>query len=66
MAFVLLGLLGGSGRDLIGVAQTGTGKTAAFVLPTFSYLGGMPPIGQRWMRPLVRTSVTPYRRISVR
>ena len=31
-----------AGRDLIGLAQTGTGKTAAFALPVLNRLLGSP------------------------
>lgn len=36
------------GEDLIGIAQTGTGKTLAFLLPAFIHIEGQPvPRGQR-------------------
>jgi ATP-dependent RNA helicase RhlE len=46
------------GRDLMGLAQTGTGKTAAFVLPTIQLLSG----GPKRLRALV---LVPTRELAV-
>ncbi|KAK8488760.1 hypothetical protein V6N13_025325 [Hibiscus sabdariffa] len=43
MAAVPLGL---QQRDVIGIAETGSGKTAAFVLPMLSYISRLPPMSE--------------------
>ena len=51
------------GRDVIGIAQTGTGKTAAFVLPILQRLSTHgPKMGRRGLRALV---VAPTRELVV-
>jgi ATP-dependent RNA helicase RhlE len=50
-----------AGADLIGTAQTGTGKTAAFVLPILHNLLTKPKAGNRATRALI---VTPTRELA--
>jgi ATP-dependent RNA helicase RhlE len=51
-----------AGHDLIGIAQTGTGKTAAFVLPILTKMAaGASPGGRRCIRALV---VAPTRELT--
>ena len=50
------------GRDIIGCAQTGTGKTAAFVLPILHRLFGEKPPKKRVVKSLI---LTPTRELAV-
>ena len=51
-----------AGRDVLGTAQTGTGKTAAFALPTLQALAGEGPRGNTGPRALI---LTPTRELAL-
>ncbi len=51
-----------AGRDLLGLAQTGTGKTAAFALPILQRLAKQPPAGRQ--RPIRCLVLTPTRELA--
>jgi ATP-dependent RNA helicase RhlE len=56
-----------AGRDLLGLAQTGTGKTAAFALPILQRLNATPPPagpGHRGSRPIRVLILTPTRELA--
>jgi ATP-dependent RNA helicase RhlE len=50
------------GKDIIGCAQTGTGKTAAFVLPILNRLSQMPPARHRIVKAVI---LTPTRELAL-
>ena len=51
------------GCDLLGTAQTGTGKTAAFAIPILQHLAGNPVAGKR--RPIRALGLTPTRELAI-
>src|SRR3954453_23321549 len=52
-----------AGKDLLGLAQTGTGKTAAFALPILQRLANQPTINVR-PRPIRCLVLTPTRELA--
>lgn len=51
-----------AGKDLIGCAQTGTGKTAAFAIPVLQQLAGRPAKRHKAIRSLI---LTPTRELAI-
>ena len=54
-----------AGRDVLGCAQTGTGKTAAFALPILQRLAGRPAEGRGGQRPIRSLILTPTRELAL-
>ena len=55
-----------SGRDLVATSQTGTGKTAAFAIPTLQWLDANPlPSQGRKPRPIRSLILTPTRELAI-
>ncbi|XP_003789733.1 probable ATP-dependent RNA helicase DDX43 [Otolemur garnettii] len=52
------------GIDLIGVAQTGTGKTLSYLMPGFIHLDGQPKVGGKRNRPGMLV-LTPTRELAI-
>ena len=52
-----------AGRDLLGIAQTGTGKTAAFAIPIIQQLDGNR--APHYRRPIKALIVTPTRELAI-
>lgn len=52
-----------SGRDVIGVAKTGSGKTIAFLLPMFRHIKDQRPLEQ--MEGPIAMVMTPTRELAV-
>lgn len=53
-----------SGRDVLGTAQTGTGKTAAFAIPIIQHLAEAPAPG-KGVRPVRALILTPTRELAI-
>lgn len=52
-----------AGKDLLGCAQTGTGKTAAFAIPILQLLDKLPP--QKGRRTIKALIITPTRELAI-
>lgn len=52
-------------RDLLGCAQTGTGKTAAFAIPLLQLLAETTPAVQKGPRPIRALILTPTRELAI-
>ncbi len=53
------------GRDVLGSAQTGTGKTAAFALPILHLLSGSPAPANKRKRPIRALILSPTRELAL-